>query len=209
VVTRKWAKLCDRCRAVGREQARLNRAATHAWKMENDPAYRARREITLAKSRAKSRRKDRVEPAPKTGTLPALPVAVAIYRIAAQEERLARWGMPSPTLGSDGKLAEVCERIGVNERTVYAWRHGERRRLRFYNALEVVDRLGLLWGDVWNDETVRRPALLAMVYVRSRRLRSGLHLRRLRTVPYGDLGPDHRELAYIDTLFEVPTRRAA
>lgn len=174
----------------------VRRAVENAQKRRSDPTYRAvEAEKRRLRYRLRQQRNGRevrqvrprvAPPVQSKAWLPGRPLAHAIDHMAE---------------GSD--LRTVCELAGIEERTVSAWRRGE-RDLEMAAADTVLTRLDLLWWEVWSMESVRAPIFEVNVFawqVKKRRNGSRLPMRlRLRTVPYGDIGPDVQKLREIEAL---------
>lgn len=129
--------------------------------------------------------------------LPARPLADALMRIAARSD-----------------LASVCERADIPERILMRWRRGEGSGVvEFDHADRVLTRLGLLWWDVWNEDTVRESLFEVATYrmVRKREKCSHYRMRRIkeRTIPYGDLGTNYYRLREITALMTGALEEAA
>lgn len=127
---RRWrrAVLADPVRAARhREAARMG--------------HRLRREregVPLAEVRAL-----RVELPPEAAipSLPAAPLARALEDFIAAVAEYGPEGKP---------IAEpVLQRMGLEARSYYAWRVGERERLQFDQADRALTGMGLQWWDVW------------------------------------------------------------
>jgi hypothetical protein len=149
-----------------------------------------------------------LEHAPSDGlgrvSLPGAPLA------AAFERALIR--LRNPYAAGESAVDQLFEQCGLQPRQIYAWRVGERRP-----TLDPADRaliaLDLLWWDVWNEDTVRRPVIEVRSYkFRDKRGHDGgrkpTRCIAART-PYGDLGPDWDELARIERLMTGQQLEAA
>jgi hypothetical protein len=77
------------------------------------------------------------------GWLPVLPLLPFIDRALAQTD-------DDPDMGATPR---ICARLGIDERTLYAWRN-ERSHMRWSLADRVLTRLGVNWWDVWTAEDV-------------------------------------------------------
>lgn len=173
----------------------VRRATESARRRKLDPAYRAeyaekRRLRYRLRQQAKGRQIRQVRPrgAPPQAIkawLPGRPLAQVIDGLA-----------------EDVGLCTVCEVAGIEERSVTAWRRGE-RSVSMEVADTVLTRLDLLWWEVWSEGSVRVPLFEVNVFawqmksLRGRRVRTRV---RLRCVPYGDLGPDEQKLREVEGL---------
>jgi hypothetical protein len=137
--------------------------------------------------------------------LPGRPLAAAVDRRAHRGRDV--FGRPT------SRLEQICKEMGISERYVYAWRTGGRDM-----ALDSADKalivLGLLWFDVWNEDTVRRP----LIEVRCYQFRDKLSPRKERRYVireltrrdwYGDAGTDWNELARVEALMTGEPLQAA
>jgi hypothetical protein len=61
----------------------------------------------------------------------------------------------------DQCIGLICERAGVPERTLHRWRYGEVGAVQLAVADQVLQRLDLLWFDVWPPE--RFPEVAAVM----------------------------------------------
>ena len=119
--------------------------------------------------------------------LPSAQLAAAIDRRASRSD-----------------LPAVCELAGVHERQVTRWRRQEQPDIPAAVADQVLVGLDLLWWDVWNENTVRKPAIVVRTYSRKQKVSHGQRKpfrQCTRTIPYGDLGPDVATLDEIGRVF--------
>jgi hypothetical protein len=134
-------------------------------------------------ARAKAKEKWRSEP-----TVPAAPLAVAVWRMAARES-----------------LTDICERAEIVERVVNRWTRGEAQgRVALSVADQVMTKLGLFWWEIWTEDTVREPLFEVFTYKHYvKKYKTGEYKPqrvRDRTIPYGDLGTDFWALREITNL---------
>jgi hypothetical protein len=122
---------------------------------------------------------------------PGRPLAVAIDHIRAGVEIYGT----RMTDETDRFMVSFFERIGVSERAVTAWRTGE-RHASWDAADKVLVALDLQWWDVWNEDTVRTPAVVVRERIPHRK-KGCVYWETRRLIPYGDLGPDEAELRRI------------
>jgi hypothetical protein len=159
----KWREQARLYRAANPEAARANQARW-ARKVRANPERIARkREDDRIMYRLRQERKGRkvtrvIKPAVDSGqshTLPAPQLATVIDRIIAVEGAGNLFDdLPVDPSDNSGKRTEiVCSRLGIPVRTLFAWRVGERQRVQFLLADRVLTRAGLLWWDVWNEDT--------------------------------------------------------
>lgn len=127
-----------------------------------------------------------------TSALPANPLAMAIGRAARRSFH-------------DDPAERIRKEIGVSQRHVFAWRT-RGRDVSLDTADKALIALGLLWFDVWNEDTVRRPVLEVRCYL-SRTKFSPWHPEHrwrgrelTRRDWYGDKGTDWEELDRIEAL---------
>lgn len=139
-------------------------------------------------------------------SLPGAPLARAVRR---QAQRDALGYTPAGGWDTDHAhgVMSIYERIGTPARRVFGWADGF--GVTWPKADEVLTRMGLLWWDVWNEDTVRLPVIVARVYGRHRH--QGRAARRVlyRTVPYGDQGPDRAALERVRAIMEGNIERVA
>lgn len=130
------------------EAARMREAVRrYRERVKRDPAkLRARREADRIRSRLRAERRGLgLEPTRRHDLrqrdtmpdLPALPLVAYVDRLVERE-------------GID--LTAACERLGVSERNVHAWRVGERWGVAFDVADRALTRGGALWWDVWPED---------------------------------------------------------
>lgn len=190
----------------------------------------ARRKAAEAETRAEQRARAKVAE-PK---IPARPLGEALDRLG-ERWRLCVVDPDNP--GTLHGLALVCQQAGIWDRRAYGWRTGERRRVRVFDADDVITRLDLLWFDVYNEDTVRNWMFEAVSYQptkkghrdgqallagpvkawcgRGPKRRSGTRgdgpaRTRRSSKLYVDLGTDVQTLAEIERLFDGdPVAKAA
>lgn len=99
-------------------------------------------------------------------------------------------------------LVQLCKRLGISDRTHRDWMSGHRLSAEFDTVDMVLTRLGLLWWEVWNEETTRLYAFTVTVYD-YRRERPGRAIKRTRLRSYQrvDLGPDLEALKRVEYAF--------
>lgn len=68
--------------------------------------------------------------------LPARPLGDLLYEIASQ----------------NGGIKGLCGELGLNERTVQRWRHGQASTVQFDQVDKVLTALNLTWWDIWDRE---------------------------------------------------------
>lgn len=190
-VTEKGRRLCPACREAGRLRT-LQRSREWEAELRRDPVRSAlrKRQFAAARVRAAERaRRERRERARHRPVVPAAPMAAALLRAAARREDV--FLSSEPTATARGGVQLLCEDLGLQQRVMRRWTAGETDVMALDRADELLLRLGLLWFDVWNEDTLRRPALVAVRY----RLQDKAGVRRrvrCGSRSYGDLGP-HRE----------------
>lgn len=129
--------------------------------------------------------------------LPSAPLVAMIDRIATAE-----------TIGYDADVVVdvIRDRAGIHSRVLSGWRTGERPDVPFEQADAVLIALDVLWWEVFDEDTVRKPLITATRYVwRTKKLKDGTTGRyplRNGTRRYGDDGPDLEALAQIQRAFE-------
>lgn len=190
------AKLCEVCKheAVSHHYEKRRgyyreRYAAGLVKPRRRRSTKQLREIKRMSNRLRAMQGGReilpvVESDPTHGTsLPGGPLAAVVYA-AAERNSITH-----------SRVGVLCERIGVFQRDVARWKTGESdATLRQVDL--VLTRLGVMWWDVWTEETVRIPRIEARVY-RWRMIRSKRRLYCVRKCRYGDAGPDRKQLARI------------
>lgn len=200
--------LCETCFAISKERG-LWRRKKHNRKRREENAERVReeyrehnrrryadpatRERDLELRRMRYRRKQaemgrtiRGADRPVAGTpfeLPARPLARAFAVLAERSD-----------------LGTVCDLASVAERAVSRWRTGGVETVDSDEADAILTALDLLWWEVWNEDTTRRPLFVVHDYVHSMKTTNGV--RKMRRVKhhrwhYGDEGPDLEALAEI------------
>ncbi len=143
--------------------------------------------------------------------LPSAPLAAFIDALAAREHADLGRGMDTDVQAL--AVARICERAGISDRLLRAWRLGERPTVPLERADAVLVGLDVLWWEVWTEETVRRPLIVTVRYRRVRRtLRDGTpasyrEVSERRT--YGDGGPDMDALEAVRRAWEGDTEAAA
>lgn len=175
-VRSRLARLCEDCKATQRERER----AYHKQYSKDHPRH-GERKVTRADRRTREYRrmrnrltKDQVglEIVPKDfryedGTRPdshtfpvlsALPLVVAMNQIIQRERAISPAAQKIADGRKDSVRLTVCGRVGVSERTLYAWEHGERVNVQFDVADRIITGLGLLWFDVYGDDPVAAAA---------------------------------------------------
>lgn len=132
---------------------------------------------------------------PARWSVPSLALGLAVDALIA---RKARWFDPYYTYQA------LCERAKIQERVLYGWPRGERPEIGLDMADRVLMHAGLFWWEVWTEETVRVPLLVVTTYApQTKHIRGGGRKRfrvKVRTIGYGDAGPDHARLAEIHSL---------
>jgi hypothetical protein len=102
-------------------------------------------------------------------------------------------------------MISICQTAGVADRTYRDWRDGSRPTAQFDTADLILTRLGLCWWEVFNEDTCRRPVIVATRYARRNSSGKGRRPRVRReivgTTRYGDLGPDMETLATVEFAF--------
>lgn len=212
---------CPDCDALTRAMRHARRRA----RAHRRALYEARRK-RAAEEREQQRRRQRADELArdKRIDLPTRTLARHIEMLIEREAARHFWGLA----GSNGKpvrpngstqapdqcIEQVCERLGIGPRLFYRWREGGTLTVSFYKALNLLARMNGNWWDVWNRDTVRKPALEVRVYkqrtwsARPGRMRWELHSARA----YGDLGPDDAPETEIEapcTLWGYPAVRRA
>jgi hypothetical protein len=139
--------------------------------------------------------------------VPAQPLGEAV-------ERVRRRQVPEAGLEGEGLHEAFYERLGVPERIVYRWRRGESTTVSLDQADRVLIALDLLWWDVYDESTVRRPLIEAhVVGFRRRAAYRGGPVRPYRerrgTRRYGDAGPDLEALERVRRAFEGDPEQVA
>lgn len=101
-------------------------------------------------------------------------------------------------------VTEGCRRLGISDRLYRDWRNRCRPYCEFDSADKVLQALGLIWWEVYTEETVRRHAVEVAVYswkpvgtIKRRRI-ARLRTRATRAV---DLGPDLEALELVRYAF--------
>lgn len=195
----KLALYCKKCRAQNKrdyEQKRYARVRTDPdrWEERLSQLAAAKRDRVRAKPGPKPKpRLASVKPSsrppapsPPPEHVPCVPLGRALKRLAEKHNMRI---VGDPNHDAEGHRV-VCEEAGLQERTVYGWRVGERQKVSLTTADKVLTRLDLLWWEVWNEETTRLP-LRAHTYGFNRK---GKRVR-LSTKAYNlDIGPDREEL---------------
>jgi hypothetical protein len=152
----------------------------------------------VTRKRVRPRRVRPPDPFPK---LPALPIVALVEGLIAREDRNRRLGPndPMPT----GAREDICAWLGIQPRSLLAWRVGQRERIQFEIVDQILTRSGAGWWEVFTAETCRVPALVVRHYGH----RSGKGRRGTRTLELrgrdvlGDLGPDHAAVALAERAF--------
>lgn len=125
--------------------------------------------------------------------LPVGPVVALMERLI-ERERMER------KLELDGAAQQpikaVCDRAGLNERRLFAWRHGEAASITVGKLDDMLSRLGLFYWDVYNEETTRREVVQATTWSKGQRWIRG------ETRCYGPLIADHEALERVRQAFE-------
>jgi hypothetical protein len=98
--------------------------------------------------------------------------------------------------------------VGITDRTLREWRAGDRHTAKFNVADRVLCGLNLNWWEVWNEQTIRIPALTVRTYKPPFKVvqEPGEEWPRfldggLRAYSYGDLGPDHELMGKVAFAF--------
>jgi hypothetical protein len=210
----KLALYCKECRRQNKRDYEQKRYAA----VRTDPdKWQERLEQLAAAKRGRVRRKPGPKPKlrlaaaktprpapppPKPEHVPCVPLGRALKRLAEKHNMRI---VGDPDYDAEGHRV-VCEEAGLQERTVYGWRVGERQKVRLGDADAVLTRLDLLWWEVWNEETTRLP-LRVWTYGFNRK---GKRTRRSLKTYLVDLGPDLEELENVRRLFEgEPVRSVA
>jgi hypothetical protein len=122
--------------------------------------------------------------------LPAAPVAAFVERIIAREDRVRRQGYDDGL--NTGAREDVCAWLGIQPRSLLAWRVGQREGVQFEIVDQILTEAGVGWWEVFTEETCRVPALVVRHYsFRSMRAdRRGRPLELRGRDVCGDLGPD-------------------
>jgi hypothetical protein len=135
--------------------------------------------------------------------MPTQPLVAAIERVQRRSS-IDPWGHRR-----DAVKEQACERAEIGTRLFDHWRDGGHPDVDFDTADRVLVNLGLLWFDVFDEDTVRAPILRVTTYrARVKRVsgRGRVHYCRhrevVRTRWYGDAGPDYGELERIRRAFE-------
>jgi hypothetical protein len=105
------------------------------------------------------------------------------------------------------------EVLHLSPRLLFHWRTGSKATVDFARADQLLLAMDRLYFDVYNEDTVRKPVIRAVVY-RSRNKTVHNKVYRIReriaVCDYGDVGPDYAELERIRRVFEYePVREAA
>ena len=136
--------------------------------------------------------------------LPSMPLANAVQAVVDRRTREMNW--PFVATGSQHYCSEmVCEEAGCTSRNLRRWQAGHQPTVRLDTADTVLTNLDLLWWDVWNEQTVRRPLLTVML--RRKRLKRNCngHMSVKCTERgekhYGDAGTDWDLLAQIELMW--------
>lgn len=112
---------------------------------------------------------------------------------------------PEPGLArGDATLSVTCARLGVDVRGLNRWRADPLVRADFDVADVVLTRGEMCWWDVFNEHTVRTPALVVRRYEwleKASRGKMYAYRGRVGSRMYGDLGPDLESLATIEQSF--------
>ena len=144
--TRKWRKAHP-------EKAREVRRRYEA-KIRRDPARRqARLENRRIAARLRAERNGRPLDEQrhiikvKNGVDPQLPIGPLVRVVLGELERRSMRGTEHdmPVLDRES----FCEVLGITARTLLEWEQGRRKRVRFFQADEILTALGLNWWDVW------------------------------------------------------------
>jgi hypothetical protein len=175
-------------RAIRRESARRSRARLKAM----DPERYQERQVRTNERRRLRRLERREADAQLAATpLPARPLALAIHNW------MRRRGISEDV---------AIDLFGISSRLLFAWRSGERQSQPLSAVDAFLVRGDLLWWEVYNEETVRRPIFTATSYrFERRRLKSGepvVYRTVAAVTPYGDVGPDWDVLRMVQETFE-------
>lgn len=144
-------------------------------------------------------------------TVPGEPLAAVIVAIARREEREGNPFAIGELGSKDRRVAIVCARAGILPRQLNRWRYGE-NEVRLSVADLALTRLCLFWWEVWTEESVRLPLFTVRVYRWQWKVNRGKrrHCRVcMRSVPYGDRGPDLEALRRIEALMTGESVEAA
>ena len=173
----------ERERARERARKRAADPIKHAHDLET---RRMRYRINAAREGREQRPQRHLVVASTQETLPSAPLVAVIDRAAARTD-----------------IPTVCDLLGLHERQASRWRRGEQPAIPFDVADQVMTTMDVLWWEVWNEDTVRKPVLVVRLYQRKTKLSHGRHVSFrvcTRTIPYGDQGPDRATLAEIDRM---------
>jgi hypothetical protein len=164
----KYAKLCDTCRIAAKKARRLyirqwNRANRKRYSSgtPNPETRRLRKALQAERTgalvvpieRASSSRPDsRAFP-----NLPAAPLAAMVNKLIDRQRQLDPLVIAKSDPHDTSRLV-VCERLGINPRSLFAWEKGERASVQFDLADRTITRAGLMWFDVYGDDPIARQA---------------------------------------------------
>ncbi|PTL55782.1 hypothetical protein [Paraconexibacter algicola] len=218
--TRTWQPYCRPCtrgeqraryhgdparRAYALERARQQREEAKARRAV-DPEYDAhlRRIKREASARARERARERADQAESSeiagrdmrDMLPAYALAVAFDAWVAAQQHDSRDVAFS--------IEETARELGTSARSVTGWRNGERDLVQFDLADRLLLAIDRLWWEVWTEDTVRRPLIVAEVWTK-RRKNASRYWQRTARRRYGDGGPDHAALADVRRVWEGDT----
>ena len=142
IVDGRWVQRCAVCGVPKDLEREFNRTrATPSAHPPNDyrtdcRPCRAARLRRWRASRPGYSRKKRLGIAPGGPELPVAPLAALLDRMIER--------------GTDSGV--LCDRLGISDRTLRAWRVGDRRSVRLDLADRILLELGLLWFDVWTPD---------------------------------------------------------
>jgi hypothetical protein len=166
---RKWDGYCRSCkRAEVRDRyhsdknvrakalARAAKQRAAEWeRRRSDPEYdaliRERRRQRSAKRRAEAAMRPRLIRLPGVDAkMPRVPVGPLIAAIDAYVNAHAPQ-FAGQVAKTDDTHATLCERIGVSDRTIRAWRSGGRTHANLDSADRLMIELDLLWWEVFDE----------------------------------------------------------
>lgn len=168
-------------------------------------------EARAKKEKPKQRKKD---------TIPSAQIGAYVEGLVQQRAQEYHWRQPYASYASGNMSsastarAEITRSLGVNDRRLYSWRSGEVPDITLVKADEFLVDAGIPWWEVWNERTVRIPALSVMLRGSWRWKESshGTHrtwlTRDFGLRHHGDLGQDEVTLHRIRRLWEPPVDEA-
>lgn len=136
--------------------------------------------------------------------VPSLPLVREIERAIDLQSKGDPGGMGENQ--NDRATEAVCARVGVADRILARYRNGAWPTVGLSKADGILVELGLLWWEVWNEQTVRKPVLEVTHWVLRERSPKGkrtyVSRERTRATRYGDAGPDLAALERVRHAFE-------